>query len=161
MSKEKRYHQEISLHGVPMRLVASTYPWHPILSLARRGGTTLRLITHTLPELIWLAEQFPGITLAGVSLIADAHYQPQARLLKQAYPRLSITTHAKVHTKIALIAPDRVYLSSGNIGSCGNHDTTAELTSRVLHDWYLENVWLPLWLEGKEEEVALLKVAQP
>lgn len=147
--KQQRF-EDISLRSVQTRVIASAFPWHPILRNAG-DGRAYRLLTYTLPELAWFAEQFPRLSMRNVSIIADSRFASQAQALKRSYPHLAIATHAKLHSKVALVAPDHVYISSGNIGSLGQHDTTVEMVSSLLHDWYLETVWLPLWMSSCEE----------
>lgn len=141
---------EITMQGLTIRCSTDTFPWRSVLHLATDRPRPVHLLTYNLPALAWFAEQFPRLSMQQVSIIADAEFRAKAEQLQHAYSALRIATHPKLHSKVALVAPDRVYVSSANLGSIGQHETTLEVQSRVLHDWYLETVWEPLWRESEE-----------
>jgi hypothetical protein len=125
-------------------------PWRPVLKLATEKHVPIHIMTYNLPGLPWLTEQFPRLSMQNVSLLADEEFVAKAEALKRAYRQLKIAVHPKMHSKVALAAPDRVYVSSANLGSMGQHETIVDLSSQILHDWWLETIWQLLWDESRE-----------
>jgi phosphatidylserine/phosphatidylglycerophosphate/cardiolipin synthase-like enzyme len=148
----RRKHQdEITLRNMVVRVATETnLPWRPVLKLATEKRVPIRILIFNLPGLRWLAEQFPHLSMQNVWIIADDEFRAKAEALAQAYRQLKIAVHPKMHSKVALAAPDRVYVSSANLGSMGQHETIVELSSSILHDWWLTTIWQPLWNESLE-----------
>lgn len=138
------------MSGLTVRCSVDAFPWKGVLDLAASRPRPIHILTFNLPALSWFAEQFPRLSMEHVSIIAEREFAERAAQLARAYPKLFIATAPKLHSKVALVAPDRVYISSANLGSMGQHETTVELSSRVMHDWYLETVWGPLWEESEK-----------
>lgn len=141
---------EITMQGLTIRCTTDTFPWQSVLRLATERPRPIHILTYNLPALLWFAEQFPRLSMQHVHILADSEFRAKAEQLGRAYSHLRIATHPKLHSKVALVEPDRVYVSSANLGSMGQHETTLEVQSRLLHDWYRETVWEPLWREAQE-----------
>jgi hypothetical protein len=155
MSKRKRwdgdYQQMISLHPDAVTIRTSMFVWRFLVVEASQYHRTVRMLTHTLPEMRFFLEHVPPhMNFAHWEVIAHEKERAKAQAIKNAYPSLRIAVHQHMHSKVALVEPDRVYISSGNLGSNGFHETMIEMISKLAHDWYLQTVFMPLWRESQE-----------
>ena len=56
----------------------------------------------------------------------------------------------QVPSKVLLIAPQTVIVSSANFGDSDWHETSVSFYSTEAHDWYVEKVFAPLWEQCQE-----------
>lgn len=155
MTKRKRwdgeYQQMISLHPDSVTVRTSMFVWRFLIVETSQYPRTIRMLTHSLPEMRFFLEHVPPrMNFAHWQIIAHEREGAKAQAMGNAYANLKIAVHSQLHSKVALVAPDRVYISSGNLGSNGLHETMIEMVSQLGHDWYLQTVFAPLWKESQE-----------
>src|SRR5205085_888197 len=80
-----------------------------------------------------------------ILLIANAKFERQARELKLEFPGVRVRVASDAHSKVLLVEPQTLWISSANFGDSGWHDTTIGLHSPQAHDWYVANMFNPLW----------------
>ncbi|MEA3200084.1 MAG: hypothetical protein QOE90_1512 [Thermoplasmata archaeon] len=136
------------------KLYGPTHTWAMKLSQLHRQVGVCRIVTYSLPALDYAREQF-GRRPFGISLVCNEKFLNQAREIKRTFPRIEIRTHPRVHSKILLIEPGTVYVSSANFGRSMSgikawHETTLGVRSTAAHDWYVQTSFDPLWKESND-----------
>ena len=82
-----------------------------------------------------------GIARSGFSL----HTGPTTKAIKAGFPLIRIAVNDFVHSKVLLIEPRTLYISSANFGQSKMHESAVGLHSKEAHDWYVANRYTRLW----------------
>ena len=127
-----------------IKLYGSASTWATKLSQLHRQSGVVRIITYSLPDMDYVREQFKRRP-HDIFLIAHDKFLQRARDIKRVYPNIRIALHQEVHSKILLIEPHTIYISSANFGSSGWHESSIGLHSQIAHDWYYQHRFTPLW----------------
>lgn len=128
--------------------------WNTRLTQLLRTKTEITICTFSLPKrpdsLIKLFDK----RSKGVTIIANNKFEAEAKVLKTRFPELRIILSPRIHAKMALAAPDKVWLSSENLAHSQNFENTVGIHSRAVYDFYMaelrKNGLLP---QRKETEV--------
>jgi hypothetical protein len=80
-----------------------------------------------------------------ILIIAHSKFTDRARAIKSEFPLIRVATKDDVHSKVLMIAPGTVVVSSANFGSSHWHETSLSVHSKEAHDWYVDNVFSKLW----------------
>lgn len=124
--------------------ISSGNSWGMKLSQLYKQDGTVRIITYSLPDLAYIKKQFERRP-QNIFMIAHGNFHSQAQKIKRQFPDIQIAVHRQVHSKILLIEPNTVYISSANFGDSKWHETSIGLHSQEAHDWYVTNQFTPLW----------------
>lgn len=118
--------------------------WGMKLNQLYRMSAVARVITYSLPD-EWYLENFFSKRSHDFYVICHAKFYQRAAAIKDKYPLLNIAVCNDVHSKICLIEPATVYISSANWGNSHWHETTIGIRSSEAYDWYLNQSFNPLW----------------
>lgn len=132
-----------------IKLSTSVSTWGTRISQLARMDGLARIITYSLPNVDYVRTQL-GRRRENIWLIANALFEREARALKHEFPAIRIRVAPNAHSKVLLVAPQTIWISSANFGDSGWHDTTIGLHSAQAHDWYVENMFNPLWSAARE-----------
>ena len=78
---------------------------------------------------------------AGITIICNTKYQPNAYAFKKAFPDVKLYVHPNAHAKLALIYPDTVWLSSENLGhKKDTFDASIGIHSEAAYNHYRSQV---------------------
>jgi len=127
-----------------VKISGHTSTWGMKLSQLYKQQGIVRIITYSLPNFEYIKQQFERRPY-DIFLIAHMKFHNRARQIKMAFPRVRLALHREVHSKVLLIEPHTVYISSANFGDSGWHETSIGLHSKEAYDWYLETQFAPLW----------------
>jgi len=131
-----------------IKLLCKASTWGTKLSQLHRQKGAVRIITYSLPRVEYIKEQF-NRRPSNIYIICHEKFVDVANQVKALYPEICFAINAEVHSKVLLIEPHTVYVSSANFGSSRWHETAIGLHSKEAHDWYIENSFLPLWKSSK------------
>jgi hypothetical protein len=127
-----------------IKITGATSSWGMKLSQLYKQEGIVRIITYSLPDLAYVKKQFERRP-QDIFLIAHTKFQGRAQQIKRHLPSIHIAVHREVHSKVLLIEPQTVYISSANFGDSKWHETSIGLHSQEAHDWYVTNQFTPLW----------------
>ena len=108
--------------------------WNTRLSQIGRHDKAVTIVTFSLCDFDYISKivskRKGG---AGITIVCNSKYEPNAWLLKRAFPELRMFVSPYAHAKLALIEPETVWVSSENLGhksstfdaSIGIHDQEA------------------------------------
>ena len=113
-----------------------------ISQLAKMNGLA-RIITYSLPNIEYVRTQLGRRD--NILLIANSKFESQARALNVEFPDIHVRVAPNAHSKVLLVEPQTLWISSANFGDSEWHDTTIGLHSAQAHDWYVTNMFEPLW----------------
>jgi len=85
-----------------------------------------------------------------ILLIAHSKFLDRAKDIKKEFPDIRVAVYDEVHSKVLLISPNTIAISSANFGNSDWHETSVSFHSREVHDWYVEKVFNPLWSHSRE-----------
>lgn len=114
--------------------------WNTRLNQLFRGSAPIILCTFSLPKNPAALDGLLGKRCDGITIIANSKFADEARLLKARYPGLTIILCPQTHAKLALAAPDRVWLSSENLTQGSNFENTVGIHSRAVYEFYLSEL---------------------
>lgn len=123
--------------------------WATKLSQLGRQNGTVRIITYSLPDLGYIKEQFQRRP-KNVFIICHERFIERAGEIKRFFPSIRVAVNPAVHSKILLIEPHTVYVSSANFGLSRWHETSVGFHSKEAHDWYADHEFKPLWIRSEE-----------
>lgn len=132
-----------------IKLMTNASTWATRLSQLARQNGIVRIITYSLPDMPYVRTQL-GRRPYDILLIAHSKFVAKARDIKESFARIRVALCEDVHSKVLLIAPKTIYISSANFGASHWHETTIGFHSKDAHDWYVENVFTVLWSESQE-----------
>lgn len=133
------------------KLQAGASTWATKLSQLDRQTGIVRIVTYTLPSMYYIRTQL-GRRPNDIFLIAHSKFQIKAREIKNEFPDIRVALMDDVHSKVCLIEPHTIIISSANFGSSGWHETSVSFHSKEAHDWYVEKVFDGLWSQARELE---------
>ncbi|MDL2205389.1 phospholipase D family protein [Eubacteriales bacterium OttesenSCG-928-N13] len=90
----------------------------------------------------------------GVTLIVNSKFRTEATALKARYPDLRIFLSPDTHAKLALAAPDKVWLSSENLVRSPNFENTVGIHNVEVYEFYMEQLMRSGLLAPERELVA-------
>ena len=111
--------------------------WNTCLTQLLRGKTEITICTFSLPRNSDYLKKLFDKRSKNVTIIANSKFETEARLLKLRYPDLRIILSPQVHAKMALAAPDKVWLSSENLVHSRNFENTIGIHNRIVYDFYM------------------------
>lgn len=132
-----------------MKLQANASTWATRLSQLARQKGTVRIITFSLPDMNYVRVQL-GRRPRHILLIANSKFEDRATDIKKEFPDLRVAVHNKAHSKVLLVSPNTVTISSANFGDSNWHETSVSFHSKEAHDWYVKEVFNPLWSHSRE-----------
>ncbi len=115
------------------KLCVGASTWATRLSQLGRMKGVVRIITYSLPEMDYVSEQL-GRRPYDIFLLAHTKFLSRAKQIRQQFPLIRVVVHPEVHSKVLLIAPRTILISSANFGSSGWHETTIGFQSKEAHD---------------------------
>lgn len=118
--------------------------WGNRLSQIGRQSGSIYIITYSLPDLDYVRRQL-GRRPYDISIIAHEKFMDRAKEIKREFPRIEIAISEKVHSKVVLIEPKTIIVSSANFGSSRWHETTVSFHSNEAYDWYVKNAFFPIF----------------
>lgn len=121
--------------------------WGTRLSQLGKQSGIVRIVTYSLPRLDYIAQQFERRP-KDIFLIAHREFRERAEEVKQRFPMIEVATAPDIHSKVLLIEPSTVMISSANFGSSRWHETTVSFHSREAHDYYV-GVFEQLWAKAQ------------
>src|SRR6266702_8209912 len=95
----------------------------------------VRIMTFSLPHMGYVKEQFERRPY-DIFLIAHSKFLGRAQRIKSTFPDIRVAVHDEMHSKLLLIEPQTVYISSANFGNSGWHESSIGLHSQEAHEWY-------------------------
>lgn len=131
------------------KITAGAHTWAMKLSQLHRQEGTVRIITYSLPRMDYVREQL-GRRPKDILLIAHAKFLAEATAIRMEFPGVRVALNEEVHSKVLLIEPHTVYVSSANFGRSKWHETSIGMHSKEAHDWYVANAFAPLWDKSTE-----------
>jgi len=131
------------------KLQTKASTWATRLSHLGREKGVVRIITYSLPDINYVQVQL-GRRPRDILLIAHSEFRNRALRIKLKFPAIRIAVNAQVHSKVLLIAPHTITISSANFGDSTWHETSVSFHSKKAHDWYASEVFDPLWQSSQE-----------
>ena len=110
----------------------------------------IRILTYTLPKIHEYLEFFEK---NNVWLICHESFEKIAQFIKNSVPKTNIATIGELHSKVVLVEPKTVFISSANFGASGWKETTIGIKSKIAHDEFLEKSFNKIWKEAIKLEV--------
>lgn len=139
----------IAFKSTDIKLTGEASTWGTRLSQLSKQSGLLRLITYSLPKLSYVEEQL-GRRPNKIFVIAHKNFEASARDIKDRFPDIRIAIAPNVHSKVLLIEPNTIWISSANFGDSGWHETSIGVRSAEALDWYVNSVFNPLWNRCRE-----------
>ena len=131
------------------KLQANASTWATKLSQLARQKGTVRIVTYSLPDMAYVREQL-GRRPTDIRLIAHSKFLDRAVAIRSEFPGIRVAVHDEVHSKVLLISPQTVVVSSANFGSSSWHETSVSFHNSGAHDWYASEVFERLWASSQE-----------
>lgn len=135
-----------------VKLQSNASTWATKLSQLSRQTGVVRIMTYSLPTMAYVCTQ-PGRRSQDICVIAHAKFLARAQEITHLFPAIRVAVHDAVHSKVLLIAPQTVIISSANFGTSHWHETSVSFHAKDAHDWYVDKVFDPLWDAYKEVEI--------
>lgn len=126
----------------------SASTWNTRLSQLGKTDQPLRIMTKLLPGQDYLDKIFSKRP-HDIYIIAYAEAQEAAAQLKKAYPQIRIAIHSKMNAKVALLGPDKVWLTSSDFGESKLIESTVGFHSVTLYEEALKDFKIH-WDEATE-----------
>lgn len=116
--------------------------WNTRLSQIGRHDHEVLIVTFSLCDLDYIAKIVSKRENGrGITIVCNSKYEVNAHRLKREFPELKIYINPNSHAKLALIAPDTVWLSSENIGhKSKTYDASIGIHSKEAYDHYLSQI---------------------
>jgi hypothetical protein len=134
----------IAFKSNDIKIQTNGHTWGMKLSQIYRQPGQIRIITYSLPDIEYVANLFSKRP-TGIFMIAHAKFENKARRILDTFNEIKIALNSTVHSKILLIHPNTVVITSANFGDSHWHETSISIHSSIAHDWYVENAFTPLW----------------
>ena len=120
-----------------IKVTTQVSTWNTRLTQLLRGKAEITICTFSLPRSSDCLAKLFDKRSKNVTIIANSKFEAEARMLKLRYPDLRIILSPQVHAKIALAAPDKVWLSSENLVHSRNFENTVGIHNRNVYDFYI------------------------
>lgn len=127
-----------------IKLMSLSSTWGTRLSKLSLQTGAVRIITYSLPDMDYVVTQL-GRRPRNIFIVAHSKFIGRAQQIKKRFPDIELALKDNVHSKVLLIQPSTIYISSANFGDRGWHESTIGLHSVEAHDWYLNSMFQPLW----------------
>ena len=131
------------------KLCAGATTWATRLSQLSRMKGEVRIITFSLPKMDYVRKQLQRRPY-DIFILAHDKFVCRAKEIRQEFPHIRVAVHPEVHSKVLLIAPHTVWISSANFGSSDWHETTVGFHSKDAHDHYAKGIF-PRLLDQSDE----------
>lgn len=131
------------------KLSCGASTWATKLSQLNRFGGIVRILTYSLPDIEYVKTQF-NRRPHDIFLICHSKFIDRATEIKRTFPLIRIATNPKMHSKVLLIEPHTIYISSANFGSSKWIETAIGVHSVAAHNWYAEHCFSHLWNTSTE-----------
>lgn len=131
-----------------IKIYSSGSTWAMKISQLASQTGTVRIITYSLPDLDYVKEQISRRPF-DMFIICNKKFEGRMMDIQNEFPMVRTAVHPECHSKVFLIEPETLHLSSQNFGHSGWHESAIGLHSKAAHDWYVANVFLPLWNESE------------
>ena len=132
-----------------LKLTTISSTWGTRLSQLSRQVGIVRIITYSLPNREYAKKQL-GRRPTDIFIIAHEKFEKQAREIKTCFPKVRIAVASDIHSKILLIEPKTIWISSANFGDSGWQETTIGIRSEEALNWYVKQIYEPLWNHCRE-----------
>src|SRR5258708_4519609 len=113
-----------------IKITRDSTTWAMRLSQLARQPGTVYILTYSLPV--------PAAIQTSLSkhpqnlyLIANSLFQERAIQLARANPGIHVGLRPDMHSKVVMVAPETLYVSSENFGHSGMHETTVGFHSEA------------------------------
>lgn len=130
-----------------IKITSNSHTWAMKLSQIARQRGRLRIITYSLPRPDYIHDVL-GKRPSNIQIIAHSKFRQNATNIMKRFRDIDIRVHDEVHSKVVLIEPQTIIVSSANFGSSRWHETSISLHSQDAHDWYVEHMFNPLWRDS-------------
>jgi len=134
----------IAFKSSDIKLTGGASTWGTRLSQLSKQSGVVRLITYSLPNLAYVEKQL-GRRPNNIFVIAHEKFENQGRDIKVRFPDIRVAIAPNIHSKVLLIEPNTVWISSANFGDSGWHETSIGVRSADALDWYVKGIFDPLW----------------
>lgn len=121
----------------------NTSSWGTRLTELYETTQDIKIITYSLPNMRYIESLFKKRP-CDISIICHTKFIHEAQHLKKVFPDILLAVNAKVHSKIVLVRPDVIFVSSENFGKSGWHETTIRLESEDAYSYYTHKIFWPL-----------------
>lgn len=128
---------------------SGSHTWAMKLSQLAGQAGVVRIVTYSLPDMDYVKKQFRRRP-HDIWLICHSKFRKGAIEIKRAFPKIKVAVKDDVHSKVLLIEPKTVYVTSANFGLSKWHETTIGVRSQEAHDAYVENSFDKLWKQSEE-----------
>ncbi|MGH8951945.1 MAG: hypothetical protein ACRDX9_11015 [Acidimicrobiia bacterium] len=140
-----------------LKLYRPTHTWGMKLSQLHRQQATVRIVTFRLPGSATYDDYYetqiarrPSDMLVLIGTGGRPEELMKARELKDRFPEVRIAVHSELHVKAVAIGPKTLYVGLANFGSSSWADLTLGVRSIGAHDYFVGNIFDPLWREATE-----------
>lgn len=140
---------ELTFKCSDAKLSAGASTWATRISQLGKQTGFVRIITYSLPDMKYVQTQISRRPY-DIHIIAHQQFLDRAKRLQSIFPRIEIRTHEEVHSKVLLIEPHTLWLSSANFGRSGWHESTIGIHSKEAHDYYVNKMFHPLWEQSSK-----------
>ena len=120
-----------------IKVATQASTWNTRLTQLLRGKADITICTFSLPRNPDYLKKLFDKRSKNITLIANSKFEAEAWMLKRRYPDLRIILSPQVHSKMALAAPDKVWLSSENLVRSRNFENAVGIQSPAVYDFYL------------------------
>ena len=120
------------------------HTWAMKLSQLPKQKGNVKIITYSLPDLDYVKEQL-GRRPHHIWLLCNTKFKEIAQEIKNTFPLIHVGVRHDIHSKVLLISPNTVYITSANFGRSRWHETSIGVRSKEAHDAYLHYSFVPLW----------------
>lgn len=134
-----------------IKVFTGSSSWATRISSISRHNEPVRIITYSIPDISYVREQLQRRP-DNIYFIANEKFINKVDVLQSDFRDICFAVHKEVHSKILLIAPRTVYISSANFGRSKWHESCIGLHSKEAHDWYVNHIFEPLWDVSTETE---------
>ncbi|ELS9256590.1 hypothetical protein R6H74_004629 [Vibrio parahaemolyticus] len=134
-----------------LSVCAST--WNTRLSQLGRIQGSLRIMTHHLPNLEYIAKiisKRPN----NIFIIANEDAKENAQKIKNQFPEVRIAVHPNLNAKVVLVAPETVWVASSDFGETKMVESAIGLHSKLVHDRALKSLFEVEWDKSFELQKA-------
>lgn len=131
------------------KLCVDASTWATRLSQLSRMRGVVRIITYSLPKMDYVRKQLNRRPY-DIFILAHDRFVSRAKEIRREFPHIRVSVRPEIHSKVLLIAPHTVWISSANFGSSDWHETAVGFHSKEAHDHYAEIVFPRLWDQSDE-----------
>jgi hypothetical protein len=136
------------------------FNWSAVIPIAiLNKQVTVRILTFSIHDHSYneLAHHIFSYVKERLFLIFNSKFKDDGEALKSLYgcsflssKNVSLAVHPNIHSKVVLIEPDIICVSSANFPCSISHETTIKICSKEAHDHYVKSAFEPLWNEAEK-----------